>query len=186
MLDNIQITVFRSDRKSVALRVTGPNTAEIRAPRQMPQAEIDAFLRKNTAWLEKHLALMTQRENEKEQRPKFTEQEVRRMAEEACHVIPGRVRYFAALIGVSYGRITIRNQKSKWGSCSGKGNLNFNCALTLCPPQALDYVVAHELCHRKEMNHSPAFWAEVERVMPDYRQWRDWLKNEGTRLIERF
>jgi predicted metal-dependent hydrolase len=86
---------------------------------------------------------------------------------------------------VSYGRITIRNQKTRWGSCSGKGNLNFNCLLMLAPPEVLDYVVVHELCHRREMNHSPRFWALVEQVLPDWRQRRQWLKTHGDALMRR-
>ena len=100
-------------------------------------------------------------------------------------VIPDRVRHFAPMVGVTYGRITIRNQRSRWGSCSGKGNLNFNCLLMLTPSFCLDYVVVHELCHRLEMNHSPAFWAQVERVLPDYRKSRDWLKEHEKELIGR-
>ena len=89
------------------------------------------------------------------------------------------------LVGVQYGRITIRNQKTRWGSCSSKGNLNFNCLLMLAPPEVLDYVIVHELCHRKEMNHSPRFWSEVAKVIPDYKKHEKWLKTEGTRLMRR-
>jgi predicted metal-dependent hydrolase len=88
-------------------------------------------------------------------------------------------------VGVTYGRITIRNQRSRWGSCSGKGNLNFNCLLMLTPSHVIDYVVVHELCHRLEMNHSPAFWAQVERVLPDYRKSREWLREHEKELIGR-
>ena len=115
----------------------------------------------------------------------FTEEEIRALTDKALQVIPDRVRHYAALMGVSYGRITIRNQKSKWGNCSAKGNLNFNCLLMLFPSEALDYVVIHELCHRKEMNHSPKFWAEVEKYAPDYKTQRKWLKDEGSKLIAR-
>ena len=101
----------------------------------------------------------------------------------AAKVIPGRVQYFAPLVGVDYGRISIRSQKTRWGSCSTAGNLNFNCLLLLAPPEVLDYVVVHELCHRKEMNHSPRFWAEVGRVLPDYKASKKWLRENGNRLM---
>ena len=100
-------------------------------------------------------------------------------------VVPGRVAHFASLVGVNYGRITIRNQRTHWGSCSSKGNLNFNCLLMLAPAEVLDYVVVHELCHRKEMNHSARFWTEVEKVIPDYKVHEKWLKTEGSRLMRR-
>ena len=93
--------------------------------------------------------------------------------------------YFAKQIGATYGRITIRNQKTRWGSCSSKGNLNFNCLLMLAPSEVIDYVVVHELCHRKEMNHSKAFWSEVEKVLPDYKAHVKWLKDEGGNIMRR-
>ena len=111
--------------------------------------------------------------------------DIRKLADQASVVIPKRVEYFAEKIPVTYGRITIRNQKTRWGSCSGKGNLNFNCLLMLAPPEVLDYVVVHELCHRKEMNHSERFWREVENILPDYRERKKWLKENGGRLIAR-
>ncbi len=99
--------------------------------------------------------------------------------------IPRRVEYFAPLVGVDYGRITIRAQHTRWGSCSSKGNLNFNFLLVLCPPEVLDYVVVHELCHRLEMNHSARFWKGVERVLPDYCSRRGWLREQGGLLLDR-
>ena len=84
-------------------------------------------------------------------------------------------------MGVSYGRITVREQKTRWGSCSAKGNLNFNWKLILMPEGILDYLVVHELAHRMEMNHSPAFWRVVEREIPDYRERRMWLKKNGAK-----
>ena len=99
--------------------------------------------------------------------------------------IPQRVRKYAPLVGVEYGRITIRMQKSRWGSCSSKGNLNFNCLLMAMPEEIRDYVVIHELCHRKQMNHSDKFWAEVEKIMPDYKIKRKWLKENGGKVMEK-
>ena len=109
--------------------------------------------------------------------------EIRQLADKALEIIPGRVNYYAPLVGVTYGRITIRNQRSKWGSCSSKGNLNFNCLLMLTPPEVIDSVVVHELCHRKEMNHSDRFYSEVLRVFPDYWKWERWLKDNGNILM---
>ena len=88
-------------------------------------------------------------------------------------------------MGISYGRITVRSQQSRWGSCSAQGNLNFNCLLMLCPEQIRDYVVIHELCHRRQLNHSSVFWAEVEAACPDFRLHRQWLKEHGAALIAR-
>ena len=99
--------------------------------------------------------------------------------------LPERAARFAPLVGAGYGRITIRAQRTRWGSCSGKGNLNFNCLLMLAPEAVRDYVVVHELCHRKEMNHSQRFWQEVEALLPDYRTPRKWLKDNGSALIAR-
>ena len=120
-----------------------------------------------------------------QQLEKLTEKDIRELADRALVYIPERVKYFAPQVGVSYGRITIRNQKTRWGSCSGKGNLNFNCLLMLTPPEVIDYVVVHELCHRKEMNHSKAFWDQVERILPDYKKSVAYLKKEGSAIMAR-
>ena len=116
---------------------------------------------------------------------RLTEEELAALVKQAKKVIPPRVAERARQIGVTYGRIAIRKQKSLWGSCSAKGNLNFNCLLMLCPEDVLDYVIVHELCHRKELNHSVRFWTEVARILPDYKQPLKWLKNEGQSIIAR-
>ena len=90
--------------------------------------------------------------------------------------IRARLDYYIPRVGRTPGRVAIRDQKSRWGSCSRKGNLNFNWKLVMAPPQALDYVVVHELCHLHEFNHSPRFWSLVERQLPDYEVWKRWLK----------
>ena len=97
-------------------------------------------------------------------------------------MIPARAAYYAPLIGVTYGRITIRNQTSRWGSCSSKGNLNFNWRLIFAPEEVVDYIVVHELAHRKEMNHSRAFYNVVASVLPDYKVQEKWLKENGEKL----
>ena len=109
---------------------------------------------------------------------------IKELADKARIFIPERVKYYAEVIGVDYGRITIRCQKTRWGSCSSKGNLNFNCLLMLMPSEVIDYVVVHELCHRRVMDHSARFWAEVEREYPDYRRQIQWLNAEGEALLD--
>lgn len=94
-------------------------------------------------------------------------------------VIANKVDYYAKIMRVTFHRITIREQKTRWGSCSGKKNLNFNWKLMLMPEAILDYVVVHELAHLKQMNHSPSFWREVETVLPDYKDRRKWLQDNG-------
>lgn len=104
---------------------------------------------------------------------------------QAGNIIEERVRYYADILGETYGQIRIKDQKSCWGSCSGKRNLNFNWHLVLTPPEILDYVVVHELCHLREMNHSPAFWREVEGILPDYKERRKWLRANEKVLLQR-
>lgn len=180
------IEIIRSSRKSMSLEIRPDLKILVRAPYGLPQQQIQKFVAEKEDWIEKHLEIMRARQEEKKNRPpvpKMTMEEIHKLAQEALLVIPRRAAYFAPVVGVSYGRITIRNQRSRWGSCSTKGNLNFNCLLMKTPPEVIDYVVVHELCHRKEMNHSPRFWAEVEKVLPDYRKAKKWLKENGGAII---
>ena len=174
----ISYKLIRSDRRSIGIQITQEGVV-VRAPKRMSDAEIDRFVQSKRDWIETHLAKVPTAQ------PKFSGEEIHRLAEEALKRIPERVRHFAPLVGVTYGRITIRNQHTRWGSCSSKGNLNFNCLLMLTPDHVIDYVVVHELCHRLEMNHSARFWAQVERVLPNYRESLQWLKEHEQELIVR-
>jgi len=91
--------------------------------------------------------------------------------EQARSLVHSRLQYFAPLCAVSYKKVAIRNQKRSWGSCSSLGNLNFSYKLLFLPTCLRDYIIVHELCHLKEMNHGPKFWAEVALVMPEYKQY---------------
>lgn len=184
----MKVTVIRSNRKTVAIQVNSDRSVTVRAPRSASEKDIEEILKKKEAWISKHIEKIkkTKERLEAESTEKLTREKVIALAEEALKVIPERVEYFAKVIGVTYGKITVRNQKTRWGSCSSKGNLNFNCLLMLAPPEVLDYVVVHELCHRKQMNHSKAFWLEVEKVLPDYKEVRKWLKEEGSQMITLF
>ena len=182
--NGIGIHVIRSARKSFAVEIRR-DSLTVRAPLQATDAEIGRFLMDHRKLIDKHLQKARERERELSGIAPLTKAELRQLADQAVRIIPERVRHYAPLIGVTYGRITIRNQRTRWGSCSSQGNLNFNCLLMLTPPEVIDSVVVHELCHRKEMNHSERFYAEVLRVFPEYRKWNQWLRDHGPELMKR-
>lgn len=172
----MEVRIVRSRRRTLGLEVRG-ETVLVRAPYGLPNTEIQRFLTEHQDWVAKAWARQADRQA---RRQPLTGSEIQDLTRKAKAVIPERVRFYAEKLGVTYGKITIRCQKSRWGSCSSRGDLNFNCTLMKCPPEALDSVVVHELCHRKEMNHSARFYAEVLRVFPDYPKWHRWLKETGS------
>ncbi len=181
MENSWHIHLIRSRRRSVGIRIEDSGEITVRAPLRMPEREIRQVLESKRSWIEKTLAKISSRP----QLAKLTAEEVNALADRALKEIPPRVAARAKQMGVTYGRITIRNQKPRWGSCSAKGNLNFNCLLMLCPEEVRDYIIVHELCHRLEMNHSPRFWTEVAKQLPDYRQQQKWLRINGPALLAR-
>ena len=183
--ERIYYELVRSDRKTCQIQVKSDGRIIVRAPRRMPERHIERFVSEKSDWIEKTLKRLSDAKERLDGAEPLSPEEIKRLSKEALDYIPKRVEYFAPIVGVEYGRITVRNQKTRWGSCSRKKNLNFNCLLMLTNEKVIDYVVVHELCHLKEMNHSPRFWAEVERVMPDYKEHRLWLKRHGGELMAR-
>lgn len=184
--EELKIRVVRSGRRTVCLQID--EKLDITSARHTGcLIRKSAGLWKKNLPVTKHIKQIKERQRNEELQPeeRLTTEEIRKLAGEALKYIPQRTAYYAPLVKVSYGRITIRNQKSRWGSCSSKGNLNFNCLLMLMPPEVIDYVVVHELCHRLEMNHSERFWKEVERVLPDYKLRKKWLRENGDRIMRR-
>lgn len=177
----MNVTLVRSKRKTISIQVNPDATVVVRAPKRMSLREINAFVEDKKPWIEKHvnLALERIRQNESLNITPLSADDIEELARRALEVMPKRVEYYAKIIGVSYNRVTIRCQKTRWGSCSAKGNINLNCLLMLAPVPVMDYVIVHELCHRLEMNHSKAFWHEVAKYIPDYKKHVKWLRNEG-------
>lgn len=184
-MDREDVKIIRSNRRTLALEITLMGQVIVRAPWLVSDTQIRSFIESKSSWLSKQLQKKEKEIELLQEEGFFTEEEIKRLQALAKQVIPEKVAYYARLMGVSYGRISIRKQKSRWGSCSREGNLNFNCLLIMAPPEVLDYVVVHELCHRIEMNHSAKFWAQVEQVIPEYRTYRKWLKEHGGRLMMR-
>ena len=169
--------IIRTRRKTIGLEISPDLQITVRAPYHLSDVRIREFVESKQTWILKHLAIMQDRQaHDPIPAGVISDKELRHMTEEARIIIPERVKYFAKIIGVTYGQITIRHQKARWGSCSSSGNLNFNCMLMATSPELIDYVVVHELCHRKQMNHSPLFWKEVEEILPDYRNLRSRLR----------
>ena len=177
----VEYQLIRSSRKTVSVQVTADGEVVVRAPRLYARYKIEAFLREKEPWIRAQL-------EKRAAAPRFSvlsEAEHKALAKAAKTWFAARAAHFAPTVGVTYGSVTIRTQKTRWGSCTAKGNLNFNCLLMLAPEEVRDYVVVHELCHRKELNHSARFWAQVEQILPDYRVQRAWLKEQGAALIGR-
>ena len=181
----MEVTVIRSRRRSIALQLKPDGSVLVRAPRLLPQWEIRRFVENHRSWIQNQLQKQAAAQELRDAAELLDERELKALRESARRDLTQRCAFWAERLGVTYGRISIRHQRSRWGSCSSKGNLNFNCLLMLAPESVRDYVVVHELCHRKHMNHSPAFWQMVERVLPDWRSAKVWLKRNGETLMLR-
>lgn len=176
--------IIRSKRRTVGISIKPGGEIIIRAPRLLPQAAILAFVYQKADWI------LSAYDNQKDRAPLATDAPKdaatlaleKRYRDAAKEYIPKRVEYYHSFTGGDYNKITIRDQKTRWGSCSANGTLSFNYRLMLAPPRVLDYVVVHELCHLTHMNHSKAFWDMVASILPDYKEYRTWLKDNGHTL----
>lgn len=179
-------TVRKSKRRTYAITIEEDGSIIFRVPLHASNKQIMQIAGEKSHWIITHYLEVCAKKNS---RPHSDLSAVQRAAlenrykEAARTYIPKRAAYFQTLTGGSYSRISIRDQKTRWGSCSSKGTLSFNWRLMLAPPVILDYVVVHELCHLTHMNHSPAFWQAVEKVYPDYKSARKWLKDHGSELV---
>lgn len=182
--ENAKVSVIKSRRKTVSIQVKHEEVI-IRAPFFMKKSEIEKFVESKREWVEKHLKSLAQKQMLLKNTEPYSEEEIRSFVARAKEIIPPKVEFYCQKIGVTYNRITIRCQRTRWGSCSSKGNLNFNCLLVLLPDEVVDSVVVHELCHRKQMNHSAEFYAEIDKVFPDYNRCRLWLKQNSNEYMSR-
>jgi len=180
----MEYEIVRSNRRTLAVEIKPDGRVVVKAPLRMSGLAIKYFLKEKEDWIERSVEKVKKNQGNLNTE-KFTDEEIKALKKKAREMILPLVEDYAEIMGVIYGRVAIRAQKSRWGSCSREGNLNFNCLLAACPEGALRYVVVHELCHRKHMNHSKAFWNEVEEYMPDYKEHRRWLKQNGNALIAR-
>ncbi len=166
-------TLIRSKRRTLAIEVTQDCRVVIRAPLRAPQSVIDAFLAQRAGWIE--TALQRQRQRAAAH-PPLTEAESETLRQQAKAVLPAKVAHWAHIMGLQPSGVKITAAQKRFGSCSGKNSLCFSLYLMRYPEEAIDAVVVHELAHIRHKNHSGAFYAEVERWLPDYRQRAKLLK----------
>lgn len=173
----LTLHVIRSARKTIGLQVKENGAVLLRVPNRLSAHELQDFLNREQSWIWQKTEQMQSRIKQRETTGATPVDELsREELEKIKEKIGSRVSYYSKIMGVTVGKITIRNQKTRWGSCSSKGNLNFNYQLYYLPNELLDYVVVHELSHRRHMNHSAEFWTEVEKYCPDYKTYRKQLK----------
>jgi len=158
---------MRSDRKTMGLEITRDMEVLVRAPRRVSEMQIDRFVQSHRQWILRKLAA---RRDKVTIHSVLTEEQVSDLIRQAEAVIPGRVAHFAKLMDLWPTSIRISNTRSRFGSCSQQDKLAFSCRLMLYPPEAVDYVVVHELAHIKHKNHGPNFWQTVAEILPDYKQ----------------
>ncbi len=180
----MDIQIIRARRKTLSMELKD-GAVVVRAPRWVSRGEIDRFVESHRDWLRKAMAREEKRRAALAAVEPLTPAELEDLVARAKVCIPQRVAHYAPLVGVDYGKVTIRRQRARWGSCSAKGNLSFNCLLMLAPPEVLDSVVVHELCHRRVMDHSQRFYDLLRAVFPDYQACRQWLRANGQGLIAR-
>ncbi len=162
----------RSGRRTLAIEVTAEGCVIVRAPQAMPQAQIDRFLAQKESWVLKTIAKMQSRPA----KPQLSPSQVAQLKQKAGEYIPARVAYYSKIMGVTPTGVKITSAQKRFGSCSGKNSLCFAWRLMLYPPQAIDYVVVHELAHILHHNHSPKFYKCIQNYMPDYKQRATLLK----------
>ncbi len=183
----LTLPIIRSDRKSIGIKMEADGSFTIRAPFGIPKEYLLEAVKQDYEWIEKHRALrLEQSKKSADLGDAYTEAELQELARKATEWLPGKVREWASVIGVSYKiPIKIQPMTSRWGSCSKDGNLKFNVILMEAPERVRESVVVHELCHIGVMNHSKDFYDRLYSVFPDYDECRKWLKQEGMLYIRR-
>lgn len=177
----VAYTLKRSRRaRRVRLAVYHDGSVVITAPYGINEAFAERFIREKSQWLFSKIAFF--KKVKAVPVPRARRGDYKKYKEQAYELALARLNYFSGLYQIPFGKVTIRNQKTRWGSCSRKGNLNFNYKLVLLPPRVADYIIVHELCHIKEFNHSKKFWTLVAQTIPEYRALRRQLRRSGLRF----
>ena len=165
--------VVYSERKTIAITFDKDGSLLLRAPIGTKKKKLESIIQDHAAWIDKHQARAIQKAEAEEN---LTLESISALKQAAKKQLIPLTEYYAKLLGVSYGKITVTSAKTRFGSCSSEGNIAYSYRLMLFPSEAQEYVVVHELCHRIHMNHSPAFYRTIEKILPDYKERRKLLK----------
>lgn len=161
--------------KTLSLHIDETLHVVVRAPRWVPKAEVDRFVQSHESWIQK----ATERQRRRnEQEALLTEKRITELKALAKAELPRRTAYFAKIMGVTPKSVKITSAKKRFGSCSGQNGICYSWRLMLYPKEAVDYVVVHELAHIRQKNHSPAFYREIEKILPDYKARAKLLKDK--------
>ncbi|MCC6290853.1 M48 family metallopeptidase [Candidatus Nomurabacteria bacterium] len=174
----VTYTLRKSKRaRRMRLAVYCDGTIVVTTPFDLKETVAERFIREKSQWLFSKIAFFEQFKGLAITR--YSHEDYLKNKDRAYELAIERVQYFNKKHKFIFNKINIKNQKTRWGSCSKKGNLNFNYKIVLLPQRLADYIIVHELCHLKEFNHSKKFWNLVEKVIPDYTRIRDDLKRSG-------
>lgn len=163
----------RSDRKTLAIEIKNDGSITVRAPRRCSDKVIEDFVLSKEKWINKHLSSLPS------PTPSFSDSELAEMRERTAMLVYPRVRYYSSLMGLTPTSVKITSAKTRFGSCSSKNALCFSLYLCLCPEDAIDYVVVHELAHIKHKNHGALFHRTVEKYLPLAKEYRKLLKKRS-------
>ncbi len=163
---DFEYSVIRSDRKTLAVEVKRDGTVVVRSPRFLSERKISAFLLQHNDWILKTVEKQRSRQNLEF----FDEEKILELKKTAKEVLPLKVEYYSALMGVKPTAVHITSAKTRYGSCSSKNSINFSLYLMTKSERCIDYVVVHELAHIIHHNHSKEFYKVIESVLPDYKQ----------------
>lgn len=189
--DALSCVIYFSERKSIGIQIKEDASIQVRAPYYLKPRQVEAFIEEKAGWIyanyKKQLARRSLNETSIPLTPIQKRQTAileKRFKKAAKEYFPKRCEELQKLTGGYYTSITVRNQKTRWGSCSQTGTLSFNYRLMMAPPVVIDYVIIHELCHLTHLNHSKAFWDKLASILPDYASQKQWLKEHGHELNE--
>lgn len=182
----LEYTLIKSDRKTVSIEIKSNGDVIVRAPRRYSDRAADKLVLSKLEWIEAtRKKILKKREEIPDSKP-LSAPEISVLKTSAHDYLIPLTENVAGIMGVNYNRVSIRMQKSRWGSCSSKGNINLNCLLMMLPENIRRYVVVHELAHITEMNHSRRFWQIVARYQPSYKEDRKQLKELGSKVMARY